>query len=372
MNVGTKIKLALVLGALFFLIGNAFIIYKNYQTEWRKYQVEYLKMAIEKSSDPQMKSILDKRSPRIEQVVVTGFGRERVDRCITCHIGVDDERFVDAPQPFTTHPKIPGNHAYRTYGCTTCHDGNGRGLSVEDAHGMKEHWMEPLLHGANIESGCAKCHPSPYLAETPKLRQGADLFHKKACYGCHKIEGVSTGKLGPELTKVGTKWPLPYLEESIVLPKANNIASIMPTLELTKDEITALVIYLKSLTGENLVLGPVTKFEAMKAWKEKQPEEVPVTVESGKLVFEEKACNACHTINGIGGKIGPDLSVYGLQRTEEWIIQHHINPRSLIGGSIMPDFKYSQTELQAIGLYLASLKELTVDNATIYAQGTKK
>lgn len=370
MNVGFSIKLALAIAALFLLLGNAFILYKNYQTEWRHYQKEYLKLAIEKTTDPQMKEIIQNRSPRIEQIVVTGFGKERVDRCITCHMAVDDERFKDAPQPFTSHPKFAGNHSYRTFGCTTCHAGNGRGLSVNDAHGMDKHWPEPLLKGDFIESGCAKCHPAPYVAETPMLRKGAELFHTKACYGCHKVEGVSNGKLGVELTRVGTKWSLAYLRETIVDPKANNFESIMPTMELSEYEINALVIYLKSLTGENLVQGPVTKFEALKTWKEEPAKDVFVSIESGKQVFADKACNACHTINGVGGKIGPDLSVYGLQRTKEWMIQHHLNPRLLVGGSIMPDFRYSQSELEALALYLESLTKLTYD--TLYSQGTKK
>ncbi|TAK58132.1 MAG: c-type cytochrome [Bacteroidetes bacterium] len=372
MNVGFSIKLALVVGAIFLLLGNAFIIIKNYQTEWRTYQEQYLQLVAEKTIEPQMKEILKNRSPRIEQIVVTGFGKERVDRCITCHMGVDDERFKDAQQPFTTHPKIAGNHPYRTFGCTTCHDGNGRGLSVTDAHGQEKHWTEPLLHGDYIESSCAKCHPAPFYAETPHLQQGAELFRNKACYGCHKIEGVSNGKLGPELTKVATKWPRAYLEESIVVPTANNFESLMPKMQLTAEEVKSLVIYMKSLTGENLMTGPVTKFESVKAWKAAPVQEVPVTVESGKFVYEDKACNSCHTINGVGGKIGPDLSVYGLQRTPEWMIQHHINPRSLVGGSMMPDFTYSQSELEALTLYLGSLKQLTVDNSVIYAQESVK
>jgi mono/diheme cytochrome c family protein len=372
MNVGFSIKLALVISTIFLLLGNAFIMYKNHQTEWRAYQEQYLKLAFEKTTEPQMKEILKNRSLRIEQIVVTGFGKERVDRCMTCHTGIDDERFANEKQPFRTHPKISGNHSYRTFGCTTCHDGNGRGLSVQDAHGLDEHWTEPLIHGDMIESGCAKCHPAPYLAETPKLLQGAELFHKKACYGCHKIEGISNGKLGPELTRVGAKWSVAYLKESIVLPKANNFESIMPTMELTDDEINSLVIYLKSLTGENLVVGPVTRFNAVNSWKATQQKEVEVTEESGKQVFEDKSCNACHTINGVGGKIGPDLSVYGLQRTKEWMIQHHLNPRSLVGGSIMPDFSYSESELEALALYLSSLKELKYDNASLYATEHKK
>ncbi|MBI5472768.1 MAG: cytochrome c [Ignavibacteriae bacterium] len=357
MHIGTKMKIALIVGAVFLLLGNGFIMYKNYQTEWRAYQEEYLKLVIQKTSDPVAKQVLEERSPRIEQIVTTGFGRERVDRCMTCHAGIDDVRFEDAPLPYRSHPRIPGDHPYRTFGCTTCHDGNGRGLATADAHGEDKYWMEPLLRGDYIESGCAKCH-GYNLVETPKLRQGAELFFTKACYGCHKVEGMSDGKLGVELTRVGAKWPLSYLEESIVDPKANNFESMMPKMEVSPDEVKALTIFLKSLTGESLIKGPVERYYALKEWKAAKPAEVEVSVESGKQVFANKHCNACHTINGVGAKIAPDLSVYGLQRTKEWMIQHHINPRSLVGGSVMPDFKYSKTELEALATYLESLKLL--------------
>ncbi len=365
MHIGNQMKSVLVVSALLLLVGNGFILYKNYQTEWRKYQQDYLKLAVEKTTDASLRKILEGRSPRIEQIVATGFGRERVDRCITCHAGIDDERFQTAPQPFRTHPKMTGHHPYRTFGCTTCHDGNGRGLSVSDAHGEGKYWTEPLLQGDTIESSCAKCHGYD-RKETPRLRAGAELFLSKACYGCHKIEGVSNGKLGPELTRVGAKWPLDYLEDSIVWPRANNFESIMPIAEVSKEELRALTVYLKSLTGENLIRGPVERFVEVKNWKASRPAEVPVTAESGRKLFEEKHCNACHSINGSGGKIAPDLSVVGLQRTREWVIQHHRNPRSLVGGSAMPDFSYSETELSAIAEYLATLQKLETDNAAIY------
>jgi len=372
MHISLSMKVALIVGVVLLLVGNGIIIYKNFNTEWRRYQSQYLAMALEKTDDPRMKEIIASRSPRIEQLVITGFGRERVDRCMTCHMGIDDPRFADAPQPFTTHPKMAGNHPYRAFGSTTCHAGNGRGLSVRYGHGEDKYWAEPLMKGVYIEIGCARCHPAPYLAETPVIREGAALFHESACYGCHRIEGVSNGKLGPELTRVGAKWSIEYIRGHIRNPKAYSPLTIMPTFGLGDEKLTALTVYLKSQTGENLVRGPVAQYDSLNAWKARKPREVPVTEESGRALFAEMACNACHTINGVGGKIGPDLSVYGLQRTKEYMIQHHINPRSVIAGSIMPDFEYSQSELSALALYLSSQKKLMVDNAVIYAPVQKQ
>jgi mono/diheme cytochrome c family protein len=365
-------KIVLASASLLLLLGNVFVICKNYDSEWRDYQTEYLNMAADRTDDPQMKAIIKARSPKIDQLIINRWGQQRIDRCPTCHAGFDDPNFSDAPLPFRTHPDIPGNHSYRAIGCTVCHDGNGRGLSAEDAHGEHKHWKKPRLTGDNVEAGCAKCHPAPYLKETPLLRMGARLFMTKACYGCHKVEGVSAGKLGPELTDVGNKWSFDYLRESIVDPLASNLESNMPRLELSGTELKALIIYLKSLTGENLVGGPVGHFADLKSWRSRKPEKVEISAASGKKVFEKRACNACHMINGTGGTIGPELSVYGLQRTKEWMIAHHIDPRSLVAGSIMPDLEYSESELEALGLYLESLKKLDVDNAEIFApEGTR-
>ncbi len=355
MHVGLSVKIALVFASLFLLFGNGLVIYKNFDADWRLHQKEYLEMAVEKTTDPTTREMLMNRSPRIDQLIIKQFGDTRIDRCMTCHAAVDDERFKDAPQPYTTHPDIPGNHGFRIFGCTSCHSGNGRGLSTYDAHGEDPFWLEPLLTGPYVEEGCAKCHPAPFLEETPHLRRGAALFIEKACYGCHKVEGISTGKLGVELTTVGTKWHRDYLVESIELPRANNFESIMPKMDLTKDEIRDLTIFLECLTGENLVIGDVAHYNTLNEWKNQEPTEVPVTIGSGRQTFDRIHCAACHTIDGVGGKIGPDLSVVGLQRTREWHIQHLRDPRSLVSGSIMPDFRYSESELAALGLYLESL-----------------
>jgi mono/diheme cytochrome c family protein len=216
--------------------------------------------------------------------------------------------------------------------------------------------MRPLLKGDFAESTCAKCHPSPYLEETPYLRAGAKLFMTKACYGCHKVEGISEGKLGVELSEAGNRWRIEYLKESIEDPKANNPESLMPHLGLKEEEIKALVIYLKSLTGEDWVDGPIRNYMALKAYEHKGKPKVEVSLESGQKLFLDKGCTACHRVHGVGELVGPDLSVVGLQRTKEWIIQHFINPRSLVAGSLMPDFELSPSEMDALTLYLMSLK----------------
>ena len=60
-----------------------------------------------------------------------------MDRCTTCHLGIDKKGYEDAPQPYTTHPKLElflqGPHPIDRIGCTACHQGRGRATSFVDA-----------------------------------------------------------------------------------------------------------------------------------------------------------------------------------------------------------------------------------------------
>src|SRR6185295_16332566 len=61
----------------------------------------------------------------------------KVDRCTTCHLGIDKKGYEKAPQPFTTHPDmemfLQGPHLIEKVGCTSCHQGRGRATSFYTA-----------------------------------------------------------------------------------------------------------------------------------------------------------------------------------------------------------------------------------------------
>ncbi len=363
MEKNNKLKLILVVGIVLLLSTNALLFQRQMSSDWQKYQKEYLKMAVEKATDPKQKMEIMNRAPRIEQLILTEFGEKRVDRCVTCHASINDKRFKDEENPFKAHPKLPGNHSFDVFGCTICHDGNGRGLTVEDAHGEVYDWMYPRLKGVFIQSNCAKCHPAPYLKETPVLAKGSELFKSMACYGCHKIDGVSKGSLGVPLTKVGNKRTVHFLMEKLKDPKRQPTPeTVMPIMKIKPEDLTALVVYLKSQRGEYLDLSNMAYFEKKKLWKMPEPEKrFAVSVASGKKIFETKSCATCHAINAVGGVVGPDLTMVGTRRNKEWIKQHFINPRSLVIDSIMPDFPYSKSELEALTMYLGTLKAVSND-----------
>jgi nitric oxide reductase subunit C len=80
--------------------------------------------------------------------------------------------------------------------------------------------------------------------------------------------------------------------------------------------------------------------------------QVSVSTESlkGKEIWQEKNCNACHQIYGLGGFLGPDLSnVYSL-KSPDYIKAFIIN-----GTDIMPKFNLSNEEINCLIAYLKSV-----------------
>jgi cytochrome c2 len=96
----------------------------------------------------------------IRQVVTTWLDFKRdvdiqqVDRCETCHLGTNKPTYTSSeiPLEFRTHPRrdlLMASHPVETFGCTSCHQGQGRATTQEHAHSawrMHEHWGEERWH----------------------------------------------------------------------------------------------------------------------------------------------------------------------------------------------------------------------------------
>ena len=94
-----------------------------------------------------------------------------------------------------------------------------------------------------------------------------------------------------------------------------------------------------------------------------------VFASTGSSLFSSEGCIACHTINGQGGSVGPDLSHVGSKRSLSWLKTQITNPSAhfaagssvTINGqsytAIMPAHKHmSASKLNALASYLESLK----------------
>ncbi len=389
-----KMRLSLAIASLAILVVHGFVFYQQFFHKWESYQTSYFDQARTLAKTDAEREALAARSPKIEQIIVTQFGSTRVDRCTTCHIGSDDPRFKDAPHPYKAHPysealgdkevggKMERRHKFSDIGCTVCHDGQGRGLQEFYAHGEDEFWTEPMLGYVTqenwkpeykeklkgtefMEANCAQCHTEKNFKSTPMVNKGRELFTAKNCYGCHRIEGISNGTLGPDLTDVGKKWNLNYLHESVVDPRANSATSFMPKFNLTDDEVKALVIFLKSRRGFNYAETTLDRYRAtlnksQPAVSDSPAPTTPVVADSVKLgeqLVNERACAACHKIGEKDGGIAPDISFEGLLKDDPWIVAHFKDPRSLVPDSIMPTFGFTDADYKSMSAYLGSLNK---------------
>lgn len=286
----------------------------------------------------------------IRQIQVKEFrfanGAERVDRCITCHLAIDDPdpSFVKAPQPYRSHPgTYLKTHPIETYGCTICHQGQGLASRADAAHAYKnvlekgpdgkmvmghwndlvEHIDQPILKGVNIQAACVKCHQGgahamvkgkPGRDETPMWTRGKKLFAESGCIGCHKMNGVG-GEAAPELTEVGSKYPdqfdmrhlkgehtvAVWVKEHFVDPQEVvradpaievHFPSDMPNakqLHLSDADVDALTVFVLSLTTEKVF----SKYMVPGLPEPAEPR-FASRVEHGKYLYRHLGCVGCH------------------------------------------------------------------------------
>jgi len=151
---------------------------------------------------------VDELSPSIQQINVAEANI--VDRCESCHLGIREPvkltpasmsaKGAKAPddyaKAFVSHPNpdLLQIHDPEKFGCSPCHQGNGRATtSIEKAHGNYEHWLWPLYTKQNFEAGCQTCHAADMMLISGDvgwtISKGKDLFRQLGCMGCHRYEG---------------------------------------------------------------------------------------------------------------------------------------------------------------------------------------
>jgi len=339
--------------------------------------------------------VLDMLNPseKVNQILLTNLYNEhpfkqipRVDRCTTCHLGIDQATFADAPAPFTTHPELDtflgsdSAHPIDQFGCTSCHSGLDRAITFERAghtpidRAQREEWEEkygwheqhyletPMLPMNRIESTCLKCHTGAGdVPEAPMLNTGRDLIRMYGCFGCHRIPGYEdVRRVGPDLTtlasKVDKEWVLKWLRE----PRSFKSEARMPQFwgnsnnsgpELAPRnfaEMNALVEFLFSKSKPNpLPLGRTNG-----------------NVERGQALVESVGCMGCHAVGAIEEdpdrtqhrrRFGYNLASQGSKVDTEWLYNWVRDPRSVWHDTNMPSLRLTDDEAADVAAYLSSL-----------------
>lgn len=320
------------LGAVMLLL-TGFVFWDHAAPEWRGYQSDFRALVAKRFGDQRAEQI----PAGLQQIWVKEL--DRVDRCTTCHQGIDWKGLENAPHPFKAHPQeILKSHPVDQFGCTACHGGQGYATETESAHGRIEHWEEPLLgkqlsdlylvkdKKALMQVNCNACHR--FDRETKGadfINEGKKIVQEKNCRACHAINGRG-GVIGPDLNAVGEKSPEQYDYARISgvksafawhvahfqNPKSLSPDSIMPNFNFSTREAQALTLLIMSWRRQHLPARylpgatPVDRPTQAEIEKEQQ-------MLSGEgAFFVKKGCFVCHSVTTLGiesaAKIGPDLS----------------------------------------------------------------
>ncbi|MCF8067123.1 MAG: cytochrome c [Desulfobacterales bacterium] len=311
-------KILLYISSIIIIIFSGLYLYQeNIAPEWRSHQLTYIDM-LEEKSDPETIQASYSFPVKLRQIYLPEMNR--VDRCVSCHVTMEDPRFEKEENPLMAHPgEYLEKHDPEKYGCTICHDGQGRAVNWKDAAADEPdvYWTTPILRKPFLEANCYHCHVD-LLKETPYYSLGKQYFETGGCLGCHKRDGKG-GYLGPELRGLGDassyiKFPvkdfnqntftqlnynrnLAYIFESVRFPGAQPEETLMFDFKFSDEDARAITVYIKSLTAypdgtQRLSQKPVSALPFIK---------------KGQETFH-LYCTACHGKKGKGGVKNPNYA----------------------------------------------------------------
>jgi len=383
-----------LLSVLFFALVAAGVV-REEASDWRPIQDRFVRVLEQHGQLSAARSF----KPGIRQIWIPAL--ERVDRCVTCHLGWEWGGTLpdSVPAPLAPHPALPylDAHPFAEFGCTPCHGGQGFATQTGAAHGDVEHWDDPLLdhrlaerYGLSeaelMQMRCNGCHRrEESTAGMDTIDRAKVLFRQNKCLVCHTVEGRG-GLKAPELTYVGDKnpelfdfahvsgthtafnWHVQHLTHADTVSPG----TAMPDFEFEPEEARALALLLLSWRRQSFppryLPGPVAVVTAeAKAPRGPLPAPSVPGADAGRDLFVTRGCNSCHGI-GAGTVIGPDLKGVGSRRDPDWLRRWLADPAAMVraypdlqswpsayGNILMPNQNLSTQEIEALVGYLGKL-----------------
>lgn len=352
-----RLWLAFALSSVVCLVVLAISPVKDYFREYRQYQEEYRRRLIAAAGTSRELRRAQQETVRVRQLWVPELD-DRVDRCVSCHLGVEDPGMASEPQPFRLHPETPHTPVdFDRFACTTCHRGQGRATTERAAHGEVEDWSRPMLPTLFTEASCGTCHLSEEVPEAELLSRGRLLIRRAGCSACHALPGFEGwSSTAPDLDglpeKTHPEWVLAWLQR----PESLRPESWMPDFALSEEEAEALVAFLWSRPPRRAVDGLV-------------PSELPSgDYDEGRKVFREARCISCHTVEGRGNGSAPELMGLGSKVNRRWLFAFLEDPHAFQPGTEMPHYRFDRQQLLDLTQYLM---EEMVDPGAPAAEGRR-
>ncbi len=333
-------KAAIYISAIFLLVSFLLILQDDFGQEWKQIQRRFPTIYENRfySSNEQGTDFKE----GIKQIAIDGLGR--VDRCTTCHLGISDAKYKEAEEPFTSHPgDMLEIHKADKYGCTSCHFGQGFAVTyAKAAHRKQGYWNETMLPKPLVQASCGTCHLSVEVPGARLLTQGRLLIKDKGCTGCHDIaDFFGAEPRGPDLSGIGNKVKAGWLYNWLKNPRSYLKNSRMPTFSLSDDEIVSLMEFLLSLDSKDSPPHPVKKLAAEYGDEG-----------NGRTLIGESRCISCHSINGRGGTLAPELARVGDKVKESWLPGFLRNVHYYQPDKIMLEYNFSDQNALDIAAYM--------------------
>jgi mono/diheme cytochrome c family protein len=200
---------------------------------------------------------------------------------------------------------------------------------------------------------------------TPEqVEHGRALVIEYGCASCHEINGVKKPEnFAPALSRVGAKrfaqiaFPvgvphtLPdFIAAKVRDPRAFGPSLKMPQFKLSEQQVDAVTTALLAQTGRGVTKAPIVRAGTL------QPTSYQPAGRAGQLMRGLR-CLSCHSINGRGGDMAPDLTWEGSAVKREWLVQFLKNPETLRPALIrrMPKFNLTDAEINTLTDYIMTV-----------------
>lgn len=208
----------------------------------------------------------------------------------------------------------------------------------------------------------ASVHLEPATPE--QVAHGKVLVNERGCASCHDIEGIARpDNFAPELTVVGSlplnkivfapgmPHTLPdYISAKIREPRSFGNALKMPKFTFSDSQVDSLVTALLAQTRRAATLPAALRIPAP------PPSTYRPAGRAGQLI-DDMRCLSCHTIDGRGGDMAPELTWEGSSVQRSWLVNFLERPNTLRPALIrrMPKFNVTAEEANVLADYIMTV-----------------